>query len=123
MKNNAIKFNGTQNQIAEEAVEIHKFVKDQIEASRSEFTPLEQEVEELMSGKTYKQAKANAKKAKGVKGKKSLGTISAAGTSSTAASGLADSINLDDIEQAMLDDDDDDDDTDTDDESIGDFDL
>lgn len=123
MKNNAVKFNGAQNQIAEEAVEIYKFVKDQVEASRSEFSPLEEEVEELMSGKANKQhLKANKKKGKGSKTKKTSSSSTTSGVStSTGGSGLVGGINIGDIAQSMMDDDGDG--TDTDDDILGDFDL
>jgi Bromodomain len=71
MKNNAVRFNGAETPISAEAVEIFKFVKDQVEASRSEFNPLEEEVEELMSGKLAKQQKSKKKKSLIIKSKKS----------------------------------------------------
>ena len=67
MKANAIKFNGPTNPIALEAVAIFDFVKNQIESIRGELTPLEEEVDEIMSGK------AASKKLKSGKGKKSSG--------------------------------------------------
>jgi hypothetical protein len=52
MKSNAIKFNGPPpNAIAMEAIAIYDVVKTQIDASRSELTQLEEEVEDIMSGK------------------------------------------------------------------------
>ena len=54
MKNNAIKFNGPTNSIALEAIAIYDFVKNEIEANRHEFTLLEEEVDEIMSGKSAK---------------------------------------------------------------------
>ena len=67
MKANAVKFNGPTNAIALEAVAIYDFVKNQIESSRGELTALEEEVDEIMSGK------AASKKIKIGKSKKSLG--------------------------------------------------
>lgn len=64
MKGNAIKFNGPANAIALEAAAIYDFVKNQIESIRVELTPLEEEVDEIMSGK------AAGKKLKGGKSKK-----------------------------------------------------
>jgi hypothetical protein len=64
MKGNAIKFNGPTNAIALEATAIYDFVKNQIESIRGELTPLEEEVDEIMSGK------AAGKKLKGGKSKK-----------------------------------------------------
>jgi hypothetical protein len=52
MKANAIKFNGPTNAIALEAIAIYDFVKNQIESIRDELTALEEEVDEIMSGKT-----------------------------------------------------------------------
>lgn len=150
MKNNAVKFNGAQNQIAEEAVEIFKFVKDQIEASRSEFNPLETEVAELMSsGKNkFQQSKGGDGKSKNkspnnkIKSLKVKKSSSSTPTSATAQSSTSgnnrssilelDGIDIDDL--AMIDADDDDDnvlnnvdqadsDDDNDDESLGDFDM
>ena len=66
MKANAVKFNGPANAIALEAVAIYDFVKNQIESSRGELTALEEEVDEIMSGK------AASKKIKIGKSKKSL---------------------------------------------------
>jgi transcription initiation factor TFIID subunit 1 len=70
MKANAIKFNGPTNGIALEAIAIYDFVKNQIESIRGELTALEEEVEEIMSGK------AASKKVKSGKSKKtsSVGT-------------------------------------------------
>jgi hypothetical protein len=51
MKTNAIKFNGPTNPIALEAVAIYDYVKNQIESIRDELTALEEEVDEIMSGK------------------------------------------------------------------------
>jgi hypothetical protein len=76
MKNNAAKFNGPLNQITLEADDIFNFVKNQVEASRSEFNPLEEEVEELMSGKLTKQQKGKKKKNVLVKSKKSNSSTS-----------------------------------------------
>jgi Bromodomain len=118
MKTNAVKFNGAQNQIAEEAIEIHKFVRDQVEASRSEFSPLEEEVEELMSGKANKHQKAGKKKVKGIK-------LKAGRSSSSGGSGGNEKmggINIGDISQSLMDDNGDGSDTDTDDDIL-DFDL
>ena len=66
MKNNASKFNGTHNPIAVEAAAIYEFVKHQVDAIRSELTPLEGAVEDVFSGqgKKKKQIKAKTKKAK-----------------------------------------------------------
>ena len=54
MKNNAVKFNGEHSEIAQEAIAIHQFVRDQIEGNRSELTKLEEQVEDQMSGKSKK---------------------------------------------------------------------
>lgn len=67
MKANAIKFNGPTNAIALEAISIYDFVKNQIESIRGELTTLEEDVDEIMSGK------AAGKKIKSGKSKKSLG--------------------------------------------------
>jgi hypothetical protein len=68
MKANAIKFNGPTNAIALEAIAIYDFVKKQIESIRDELTALEEEVDEIMSGK------AASKKLKTGKTKKSSTT-------------------------------------------------
>lgn len=57
MKMNAIKFNGPENSIANEAVAIYGFVKDQVEASRKELTGLEEAVSDIMEGKPKKTKK------------------------------------------------------------------
>jgi hypothetical protein len=69
MKANAIKFNGPTNAIALEAVAIYDYVKNQIEAIRDELTALEEEVDEIMSGKPVH------KKGKTGKSKKSSGSV------------------------------------------------
>jgi hypothetical protein len=66
MKSNAIKFNGQTNSIALEAIAIYDFVKDQVEACRSELSTLEEAVKEQMSGKPKKKGKVGStKKASG----------------------------------------------------------
>jgi len=60
MKSNAIKFNGEGNQIAQEAIAIYDFVRDQIQASQAELSSLEAAVEEQMSAKPKKKRKAGA---------------------------------------------------------------
>jgi len=67
MKSNAGKFNGPSNPITLEAAAIYDFVKQQIEASRNELTPLEGAVEDVFSGqaKQKKQKKGKTKKMKG----------------------------------------------------------
>lgn len=54
MKNNAVKFNGEKSDIAQEAIAMHQFVRDQIEANRPELSKLEEQVEDQMSGKKKK---------------------------------------------------------------------
>jgi len=54
MKMNAIKFNGESSDIAQEAIAIHQFVRDQIEGNRSELSKLEEQVEDQLSGKSKK---------------------------------------------------------------------
>jgi hypothetical protein len=63
MKNNAIKFNGEGSQIAQEAVAIYDFVRDQVDSSRQELSALEEAVEDQMSGKpkSKKRKKAGSK--------------------------------------------------------------
>ena len=46
MKNNAIKFNGQESPIAQEAISIYDYVKNKIESNRSELIRLEQQVED-----------------------------------------------------------------------------
>lgn len=69
MKTNAIKYNSPTNPIAIEAVAIYDYVKNQIESIRDELTSLEEEVDEIMSGKPVN------KKAKTGKSKKSTGSV------------------------------------------------
>lgn len=57
MKNNAIKFNGEASPIAQEAIAIHEFVRDQVQACRTELTKLEEQVEDQMGGKSKKKRK------------------------------------------------------------------
>ena len=57
MKNNAIKFNTAASPIAQEAIAIHEFVRDQVQASRAELTKLEEQVEDQMGGKSKKKRK------------------------------------------------------------------
>lgn len=71
MKQNAVKFNGEANPIAQEGIAIYEFVKDQINSSRSEFANLEVAVEETMSGKKSKKS--------GMKGRSSGGTARVGG--------------------------------------------
>jgi hypothetical protein len=54
MKSNAVKFNGPTNPIALEAIAIYDYVKNQIDSVRDELTSLEEEVDEIMSGKPKK---------------------------------------------------------------------
>jgi hypothetical protein len=89
MKSNAIKFNGQQNQIAEEAIAMYQFVKDQVEACLSEFGPLEEAVGHLMSGKTKKK-----KKTKGM-------TKRSSSSSGNMASGGGAAVNIGDLSQSM----------------------
>ncbi|CAB9522936.1 Transcription initiation factor TFIID subunit 1 [Seminavis robusta] len=66
MKNNAIKFNGAGTLIADEAVAMHDAVREQVDASRSELTGMEEAVKEQLSGKPKKKKKkkkAGSKKA------------------------------------------------------------
>ena len=60
MKNNAIKFNTAASPIAQEAIAIHEFVRDQVQASRSELTKLEEQVEDQMGGKKKKRKDTGA---------------------------------------------------------------
>ena len=62
MKNNAIKFNGQESPIAQEAISIYDYVKDKIESNRSELTSLEQQVEDQMSGIPKRKKKSGTKK-------------------------------------------------------------
>ena len=62
MKNNAIKFNGEASPIAQEAIAIFNFVKDQVASSRPEFEALEAAVEDQYGGN--KQTKGRKKKTK-----------------------------------------------------------
>jgi hypothetical protein len=57
MKSNAVKFNGQGDPIAQEAIAIYDFVKDQVEASRGELGTLEEAVKEQMSAKPKKKSK------------------------------------------------------------------
>jgi exopolyphosphatase/pppGpp-phosphohydrolase len=75
MKSNAIKFNGQANSIAQEAVAIHEYVKDQIDSNREELSALEEAVEEQMSTKPTKKKKGLSKKAAGA----SSGTVATFG--------------------------------------------
>lgn len=60
MKQNAIKFNGKNSPLANEAVEIWQFVKTTIEQDRKEFDEMEEAVRDQMSGKKKKKAKSKA---------------------------------------------------------------
>ena len=104
MKSNAVKFNGAQHQFAAEATEIYRFVKEQVEASSSEFGPLEEEVAQLMSSKGNKKQKLmNKKKFKGtIKVKKSTTATTptpSCGTSSSTTSNIIGGINIGDLSQ------------------------
>lgn len=85
MKNNAIKFNGQANAIAQEAIAIQDYVKDQIESSRAELSALEEAVEDQMNTKPKKKKKGLSKKA----------------ASSTTASVGGVSVNIGDLSQSM----------------------
>jgi hypothetical protein len=76
MKSNAVKFNGAANPIALEAVAIYDFVKNQIEASRNEFTPLEDAVDQIMSGKPKKKRQKAGKNNSGSRNMASVGGVS-----------------------------------------------
>ena len=65
MKSNAIKFNTESSPIAREASAIYDYVRDQVEANRSELSALEEAVQEQMSGKPKKKKKAGSKKLSG----------------------------------------------------------
>lgn len=92
MKTNAVKFNGVTNPIALEAVSIYESVKNQIEGSRNELSPLEEAVDLIMSGKT------KGKKQKSGKMKKSNSTgsrnLSSVGGMSVDLGDFSSSINL-----------------------------
>lgn len=60
MKNNAIKFNGEGNTISQEAIAIYEFVKDTIDAQRTELEDLEAAVEDQMTTKPKKKRKKSA---------------------------------------------------------------
>ncbi len=60
MKNNAIKFNGETNTISQEAIAIYEFVKDAIDAQRTELEDLEAAVEDQMTSKPKKKRKMNS---------------------------------------------------------------
>ena len=62
MQQNAIKFNGGSSLIAGEAVAIYEFVREQVESSRSGLTPLEDAVQEQLSGKPKKKRKKKQSK-------------------------------------------------------------
>ena len=76
MKTNAVKFNGAANPIALEAVSIYEFVKNQIEGSRHELTPLEEAVDLIMSGKPKgkKQKSGKMKKSNSI-GSRTLSSV------------------------------------------------
>lgn len=57
MKSNAIKFNTEASPIAQEAIAIYDFIRDQVQACRAELTKLEEAVEDQMSGKSKKKRK------------------------------------------------------------------
>jgi len=89
MKANAIKFNGQGSPIAQEAVAIHDFVRDQVESSRSELNSLEEQVEELMNAKPKKKNKAGTSK----------NTGAGAGSNVASVGGIA--VNLGDLSKSM----------------------
>jgi hypothetical protein len=60
MKNNAVKFNGPANHIAQEAVAIYEFVRDQVDSFRPELRALEEQVDELMNAKPKKRLKSSS---------------------------------------------------------------
>jgi hypothetical protein len=68
MKANAIKFNGPASTIAMDAIAIYDDVKNQIESIRDELTALEEEVDEIMSGKTTNKKLKISKSKKSVAG-------------------------------------------------------
>jgi hypothetical protein len=89
MKANAIKFNGQASPIAMEAASIYEYVKDQVEASRTELTKLEEEVNEQMNGKPKKKKKTGESKKPGGSGSGNMARIG----------GVA--VNLGDLPQGM----------------------
>lgn len=56
MKNNAIKFNGSNNIISNEATKIYEFVKTTIEANRDELKSIELAVEDQFNSGNRKRA-------------------------------------------------------------------
>lgn len=68
MQTNAVKFNGPANPIALEAASIYDFAKNQIEAIRHELTALEEDVDEIMSGKPASKKKKAGKTKKSSSG-------------------------------------------------------
>jgi len=96
MKSNAIKFNGEASPIAQEAVSILEYVRDQVNSNRSELTPLEEAVREQMSGKPKKKAKKGGTK----KGAGSAGGSGGASSGNVASVGGV-SINLGDLSTSM----------------------
>ena len=93
MKSNATKFNGPSNPIALEAKAIYDFVKQRIDANRSELTLLEDAVVEVFSGKTKKKKKNKQKK--GGEAKKPKGGTGSAASASGMSVDLGD-LNFDD---------------------------
>ena len=75
MRRNAVKFNGANSTLANEAEEIYEFVKSTIEQNREEFDQMEEAVEDQMNGKKKRKAKAAGAKAK-AESKASLNTAS-----------------------------------------------
>jgi hypothetical protein len=89
MKTNAIKFNGQVSPIAQEAVAIHEYIRDQVDSCRSELTALEEQVDELMNAKPKKKNKHGATM--------NLGTSS--GSNLASVGGI--SVNLGDLSKNM----------------------
>lgn len=89
MKSNAVKFNGEGSPIAQEAISIYDYVRDQVDSSRDELNSLEEAVKELMSGKPKKKKKKGLSK-----------SHAAAGGSNVASFGGV-SVNLGDLSQSI----------------------
>jgi Bromodomain len=116
MKTNAIKFNGPANHIAQEAVAIHEFVRDQVNSCRAELKSLEDQVDDLMNATPKKKLKTGAGKGPGGHGASSS-SAGGVGSGSHLASVGGHTINLGnlgDLRNMAFDDDD----SDSDDESI-----
>jgi len=92
MKNNAVRFNGEESLLAEEGINIYKFVKETIDANRDEFQKLEVAVQDQLDGSNRKK-----KKQKKPEEIQETDEISVGATTNVMLDGFETTVNLGDI--------------------------